>query len=111
MNKLHVTKNLKMKAATALTAMQTAFYSTSIALAQQGGANPADEATNKINDATAMMKVIFPAAAVLFGLIAIFLWFLGDKKRQQGMDWLMWVLLGLVAASALGGLVTYLWNP
>lgn len=109
MKKKHITTNLKVKAATAVTAVQAALFSASTALAQAGG-NPADEATNNINDGVAMLKVIFPVAAVFFGLVATLMFMLGDKKRQQGMDWLMWVLIALVVGSSLGTLVTYLWK-
>ena len=36
---------------------------------QTGGnaANPANEATNTLNDLTSMLRIIFPSAAVIFG--------------------------------------------
>lgn len=106
--------NVKTKASTlGMTALLT-LNSVSLAFAEQTGgnaANPANEATNTLNDVAGMLRIIFPAAAVVFGLIASALLMMGDKKRTVALDWLMWIAIALCVGSAISTIVTYLWQP
>ena len=106
--------NVKTKASTlGMTALLT-LNSVSLAFAEQTGgnaANPANEATNTLNDLTSMLRIIFPSAAVIFGLVACFLLMMGDKKRTVALDWLMWIAIALCVGSAITTMVTYLWQP
>ena len=104
---------VKTKASTlGMTALLT-LNSASHAFAEQtgGNANPANEATNTLNDLTSMLRIIFPSAAVIFGLVACFLLMMGDKKRTAALDWLMWIAIALCVGSAITTIVTYLWQP
>lgn len=105
---------VKTKASTlGMTALLT-LNSVSLAFAEQTGgnaANPANEATNTLNDLTSMLRIVFPAAAVVFGLVASFLLMMGDKKRTVALDWLMWIAIALCVGSAITTIVTYLWQP
>ncbi len=105
---------VKTKASTlGMTALFT-LNSVSLAFAEQTGgnaANPANEATNTLNDLTSMLRIVFPAAAVVFGLVASFLLMMGDKKRTVALDWLMWIAIALCVGSAITTIVTYLWQP
>ena len=105
---------VKTKASTlGMTALLT-LTSVSLAFAEQTGgnaANPANEATNTLNDLTSMLRIVFPAAAVVFGLVASFLLMMGDKKRTVALDWLMWIAIALCVGSAITTIVTYLWQP
>lgn len=107
--------NVKTKASTlGMTALLT-LNSVSLAFAEQtggnGAANPANEATNTLNDLSGMLRIAFPAAAVVFGLVASFLLMMGDKKRSAGLDWLMWIAIALCVGSAISTIVAYLWQP
>lgn len=83
--------NVKTKASTlGMTALLT-LNSVSLAFAEQTGgngaaANPANEATNTLNDVSGMLRIAFPAAAIVFGLIASFLLMMGDKKRTVALE-------------------------
>ena len=64
--------NVKTKASTlGMTALLT-LNSVSLAFAEQTGgngtANPANEATNTLNDLAGMLRIVFPAAAIVCGL-------------------------------------------
>lgn len=107
--------NVKTKASTlGMTALLTLNYA-SLAFAEQtggnGAANPANEATNTLNDVAGMLRIIFPGAAVVFGLVASALLMMGDKKRTVALDWLMWIAIALCVGSAISTIVTYLWQP
>ena len=106
--------NVKTKASTlGMTALLT-LNSVSLAFAEQTGgnaANPANEATNTLNDVAGMLRIIFPGAAVVFGLVASALLMMGDKKRTVALDWLMWIAIALCVGSAITTIVTYLWQP
>lgn len=106
--------NVKTKASTlGMTALLT-LNSVSLAFAEQtggNGANPANEATNTLNNFSGMLRIAFPAAAIVFGLIASFLLMMGDKKRTVALDWLMWIAIGLCVGSSISTIVAYLWQP
>ena len=107
--------NVKTKASTlGMTALLT-LNSVSLAFAEQtggkGAANPANEATNKLNDLSDMLRSAFPAIAVVCGIVASIMLMLGDKKRSAGLDWLMWIAIGLCVGSSILMIVDYLWQP
>lgn len=106
--------NVKTKASTlGMTALLT-LNSVSLAFAEQTGgnaANPANEATNTINDLSAMLRLVFPGLAILSGLVSCILMMMGDKKRSIALDRLMWTAIALCVGSALVSIVSYLWQP
>lgn len=106
--------NVKTKASTlGMTALLT-LNSVSLAFAEQTGgnaANPANEATNTLNNVAGMLRIIFPVAAVVFGLVASALLMMGDKKRTVALDWLMWIAIALCVGSSISTIVAYLWQP
>ncbi len=106
--------NVKTKASTlGMTALLT-LNSVSLAFAEQTGgnaANPANEATNTINDITGMLRLVFPGLAILSGLVSCILMMMGDKKRSIALDRLMWTAIALCVGSALVSIVSYLWQP
>lgn len=106
--------NVKTKAsALGMTALLT-INSVSLAFAEQTGgnaANPANEATNTINDITGMLRLVFPGLAILSGLVSCILMMMGDKKRSIALDRLMWTAIALCVGSALVSIVGYLWQP
>lgn len=106
--------NVKTKASTlGMTALLT-LNSVSLAFAEQTGgnaANPANEATNTINDITGMLRLVFPGLAILSGLVSCILMMMGDKKRSIALDRLMWTAIALCVGSALVSVVSYLWQP
>ena len=106
--------NVKTKASTlGMTALLT-INSVSLAFAEQTGgnaANPANEATNTINDLSGMLRLVFPGLAILSGLVSCILMMMGDKKRTVALDRLMWIAIALCAGSALVSFVDYLWQP
>ena len=106
--------NVKTKASTlGMTALLT-LNSVSLAFAEQTGgnaANPANEATNTINDLSGMLRLVFPGLAILSGLVSCILMMMGDKKRTVALDRLMWIAIALCAGSALVSFVDYLWQP
>lgn len=97
-----------------MTALLT-LNSVSLAFAEQtggnGAANPANEATNTINDITGMLRLVFPGIAILSGLVSCILMMMGDKKRTIALDRLMWTAIALCVGSALVSIVGYLWQP
>ena len=100
--------NVKTKASTlGMTAVSLAFAE------QTGGnaANPANEATNTINDLSGMLRLVFPGLAILSGLVSCILMMMGDKKRSIALDRLMWTAIALCVGSALVSIVSYLWQP
>lgn len=105
---------VKTKASTlGMTALLT-LNSVSLAFAEQTGgnaANPANEATNTINDLSGMLRLLFPGIAILSGLGACILMMMGDKKRSEALDRLLWIAIALCAGSALVSVVEYLWQP
>lgn len=106
--------NVKTKASTlGMTALLT-LNSVSLAFAEQTGgnaANPANEATNTINDLSGMLRLVFPGLAILSGLVSCILMMMGDKKRSIALDRLMWTAIALCVGSALVSIVSYLWQP
>lgn len=106
--------NVKTKASTlGMTALLT-LNSVSLAFAEQTGgnaANPANEATNTINDLSGMLRLVFPGLAILSGLVSCILMMMGDKKRSIALDRLMWTTIALCVGSALVSIVSYLWQP
>ena len=106
--------NVKTKASTlGMTALLT-LNSVSLAFAEQTGgnaANPANEATNTINDLSGMLRLVFPGLAILSGLVSCILMMMGDKKRSMALDRLMWTAIALCVGSALVSIVSYLWQP
>ena len=106
--------NVKTKASTlGMTALLT-LNSVSLAFAEQTGgnaANPANEATNTINDLSGMLRLVFPGLAILSGLVSCILMMMGDKKRSEALDRLLWIAIALCAGSALVSVVEYLWQP
>ena len=106
--------NVKTKASTlGMTALLT-LNSVSLAFAEQTGgnaANPANEATNTINDLSGMLRLVFPGLAILSGLVSCILMMMGDKKRSIALDRLMWTAIALCVGSALFSIVSYLWQP
>ena len=106
--------NVKTKASTlGMTALLT-LNSVSLAFAEQTGgnaANPANEATNTINDLSGMLRLVFPGLAILSGLVSCILMMMGDKKRSIALDRLMWTAIALCVGSALVSVVSYLWQP
>ena len=105
---------VKTKASTlGMTALLT-LNSVSLAFAEQTGgnaANPANEATNTINDLSGMLRFVLPGIAVLSGLASCILMMMGDKKRTIALDRLMWTAIALCAGSVLTSVVAYLWQP
>lgn len=105
---------VKTKASTlGMTALLT-LNSVSLAFAEQTGgnaANPANEATNTINDLSGMLRLVFPGLAILSGLVSCILMMMGDKKRTIALDRLMWTAIALCVGSALVSIVSYLWQP
>ena len=106
--------NVKTKASTlGMTALLT-LNSVSLAFAEQTGgnaANPANEATNTINDLSGMLRLVFPGLAILSGLVSCILMMMGDTKRSIALDRLMWTAIALCVGSALVSIVSYLWQP
>lgn len=106
--------NVKTKASTlGMTALLT-LNSVSLAFAEQtvgNAANPANEATNTINDLSGMLRLVFPGLAILSGLVSCILMMMGDKKRSIALDRLMWTAIALCVGSALVSIVSYLWQP
>lgn len=106
--------NVKTKASTlGMTALLT-LNSVSLAFAEQtggNGANPANEATNTLNNFSGMLRIVFPGAAIVFGLVASFLLMMGDKKRTVALDWLMWIAIALCVGSSISTILAYLWQP
>lgn len=105
--------NVKTKASTlGMTALLT-LNSASHAFAEQTGgtANPANEATNTLNDLAGMLRIVFPAAAVVCGLGACFLMMLGERKRSVALERLAWIAIALCIGSVLSSVVAYLWQP
>lgn len=106
--------NVKTKASTlGMTALLT-LNSVSLAFAEQAGgnaANPANEANNSINNFSDMLRLLFPGIAILSGLGACILMMMGDKKRSEALDRLMWTAIALCVGSALVSIVSYLWQP
>lgn len=106
--------NVKTKASTlGMTALLT-LNSVSLAFAEQTGgnaANPANEATNTINDLSGMLRLVFPGIAIISGLVACILMMMGDKKRSEALDRLLWIAIALCVGSALASVVEYLWQP
>ena len=106
--------NVKTKASTlGMTALLT-LNTVSLAFAEQTGgnaANPANEATNTINDLSGMLRLVFPGLAILSGLVSCILMMMGDKKRSIALDRLMWTAIALCVGSALVSIVSYLWQP
>lgn len=106
--------NVKTKASRlGMTALLT-LNSVSLAFAEQTGgnaANPANEATNTINDLSGMLRLVFPGLAILSGLVSCILMMMGDKKRSIALDRLMWTAIALCVGSALVSIVSYLWQP
>ena len=106
--------NVKTKASTlGMTALLT-LNSVSLAFAEQTGGkatNPANEATNTLNDVSGMLRLVFPGIAIISGLLACILMMMGDKKRTVALDRLMWIAIALSVGSALVLVVNYLWQP
>ena len=106
--------NVKTKASTlGMTALLT-LNSVSLAFAEQTGGkatNPANEATNTLNDVSGMLRLVFPGIAIISGLLACILMMMGEKKRTVALDRLMWIAIALCAGSALVSFVDYLWQP
>lgn len=106
--------NVKTKASTlGMTALLT-LNSVSLAFAEQTGGkavNPANEANNSINNFSDMLRLLFPGIAILSGLGACILMMMGDKKRSEALDRLLWIAIALCAGSALVSVVEYLWQP
>ena len=104
--------NVKTKASTlGMTALLT-LNSVSLAFAEQTGGkatNPANEATNTLNDVSSMLRLVFPGIAIISGLLACIL--MGDKKRTEALDRLLWIAIALCVGSALVSVVEYLWQP
>lgn len=106
--------NVKTKASTlGMTALLT-LNSVSLAFAEQTGGkatNPANEATNTLNDVSGMLRLVFPGIAIISGLLACILMMMGDKKRSEALDRLLWIAIALCVGSALVSVVEYLWQP
>lgn len=107
--------NVKTKASTlGMTALLT-LNSVSLAFAEQtggkGAANPANEATNTLNDVSGMLRLVFPGIAIISGLLACILMMMGEKKRTEALDRLLWIAIALSVGSALVLVVNYLWQP
>lgn len=106
--------NVKTKASTlGMTALLT-LNSVSLAFAEQTGGkatNPANEATNTLNDVSSMLRLVFPGIAIISGLLACILMMMGDKKRTEALDRLLWIAIALCVGSALVSVVEYLWQP
>ena len=106
--------NVKTKASTlGMTALLT-LNSVSLAFAEQTGGkatNPANEATNTLNDVSGMLRLVFPGIAIISGLLAGILMMMGDKKRTEALDRLLWIAIALCVGSALVSVVEYLWQP
>ncbi len=107
--------NVKTKASTlGMTALLT-LNSVSLAFAEQTGGNgtvnPANEANNSINNFSDMLRLLFPGIAILSGLGACILMMMGDKKRSEALDRLLWIAIALCAGSVLASVVEYLWQP
>ena len=106
--------NVKTKASTlGMTALLT-LNSVSLAFAEQTGGkatNPANEATNTLNDLAGMLRLVFPGIAIISGLVACILMMMGEKKRTVALDRLLWIAIALSVGSALVLVVNYLWQP
>ena len=106
--------NVKTKASTlGMTALLT-LNSVSLAFAEQTGgnaANPANEATNTINDLSGMLRLVFPGLAILSGLVSCILMMMGDKKRSIALDRFIWTAIALCVGAALVSIVSYLLQP
>ena len=106
--------NVKTKASTlGMTALLT-LNSVSLAFAEQTGGkatNPANEATNTLNDVSGMLRLVFPGIAIISGLVACILMMMGEKKRTEALDRLLWIAIALSVGSALVLVVNYLWQP
>lgn len=106
--------NVKTKASTlGMTALLT-LNSVSLAFAEQTGGkatNPANEATNTLNDVSSMLRLVFPGIAIISGLLACILMMMGEKKRTEALDRLLWIAIALCVGSALVSVVEYLWQP
>ena len=106
--------NVKTKASTLGMTVLLTLNSVSLAFAEQTGgnaANPANEATNTINDLSGMLRLVFPGLAILSGLVSCILMMMGDKKRSIALDRLMWTAIALCVGSALVSVVSYLCQP
>lgn len=105
---------VKTKASTlGMTALLT-LNSVSLAFAEQTGGkatNPANEATNTLNDVSGMLRLVFPGIAIISGLVACILMMMGEKKRTEALDRLLWIAIALSVGSALVLVVNYLWQP
>lgn len=105
---------VKTKASTlGMTALLT-LNSVTLAFAEQTGGNavnPANEANNTINDLTGMLRLVFPGIAIISGLVACILMMMGEKKRTEALDRLLWIAIALSVGSALVLVVNYLWQP
>ena len=106
--------NVKTKASTLGTTALLTLNSVSLAFAEQTGGkatNPANEATNTLNDVSGMLRLVFPGIAIISGLVACILMMMGDKKRSEALDRLLWIAIALCVGSALASVVEYLWQP
>ena len=107
--------NVKTKASTLGMSALLTLNSVSHAFAEQtggkGNANPANEATNTLNDLAGMLRIAFPAAAVVFGLGACFLMMMGERKRSVALERLAWIAIALCIGSVLSSVVADLWQP
>lgn len=106
--------NVKTKASTLGMTVLLTLNSVSLAFAEQTGGkatNPANEATNTLNDVSGMLRLVFPGIAIISGLVACILMMMGDKKRSEALDRLLWIAIALCAGSALVSVVEYLWQP
>lgn len=106
--------NVKTKASTLGMTVLLTLNSVSLAFAEQTGGkatNPANEATNTLNDVSGMLRLVFPGIAIISGLVACILMMMGDKKRSEALDRLLWIAIALCAGSTLVSVVEYLWQP
>lgn len=106
--------NVKTKASTLGTTALLTLNSVSLAFAEQTGGkatNPANEATNTLNDVSGMLRLVFPGIAIISGLVACILMMMGEKKRTEALDRLLWIAIALCVGSALVSVVEYLWQP
>ena len=105
---------VKTKASTLGMTALLMLNSVSLAFAEQTGGkatNPANEATNTLNDVSGMLRLVFPGIAIISGLLACILMMMGDKKRTEALDRLLWIAIALCVGSALVSVVEYLWQP
>ena len=106
--------NVKTKASTLGMTVLLTLNSVSLAFAEQTGGkatNPANEATNTLNDVSGMLRLVFPGIAIISGLLACILMMMGEKKRTEALDRLLWIAIALSVGSALVLVVNYLWQP